>query len=264
LNAQATIGAALGSVAGQTYPNIETIVVDSESTDQTLSIARRHGARILSTTSERAGAKNLGASSAQGEYLLFIDADMVLEATVVQECVDLCKTDRRIAAVVIPERSVGRSFWVKVRDFERSFYAGTDVESARFFRRELVERVHGFDQSVVLFEESTLPQRIEKLGLETRARTKSNILHYEYDFRLAYWLSKKYYYGRTMRHYATRYSYARRQINPHQRSRLFLRRSSQFAGSPVLALGVIILKTLELSAIYFGDIRARYGRMNVC
>ena len=41
--------------------------------------------------------------------------------------------------------------------FERSFYAESLVESARFFRRDLDER-GGFDEGVVFFEESVPPK----------------------------------------------------------------------------------------------------------
>jgi hypothetical protein len=35
------------------------------------------------------------------------------------------------------ERIIGRGFWIKVRDFERSFYDRTVIDAARFLRREI-------------------------------------------------------------------------------------------------------------------------------
>jgi len=49
----------------------------------------------------------------------------------------------------------------------------------------------------VFFEESTLPQKIEALGFNVRARINAEILHHEDDFSLLKWLKKKYYYGKT-------------------------------------------------------------------
>ena len=85
--------------------------------------------------------------NAKGKYVLFIDSDMELTERVVEECVELAERDDKIGGIIIPERSVGDGFWVRVRDFERSFYAGTVIESARFFRRDLALQVGGSYES---------------------------------------------------------------------------------------------------------------------
>jgi len=46
-NAEKTLGLCLEAVKNQTYPNIETIVIDSYSTDKTLDIAKKHGVKIV-------------------------------------------------------------------------------------------------------------------------------------------------------------------------------------------------------------------------
>ena len=38
-------------------------------------------------------------------------------------------------ALYVPERIVGEGFWIKVRDFERSFYTGTVIDAVRFVRK---------------------------------------------------------------------------------------------------------------------------------
>ena len=60
----------------------EVLYVDSRSTDQSVAIARRWGARcyLLSEEKTTAGLGRLiGTKEAQGEYLLFLDADMQLQ-----------------------------------------------------------------------------------------------------------------------------------------------------------------------------------------
>ncbi|ELZ08297.1 family 2 glycosyl transferase [Halovivax asiaticus JCM 14624] len=58
----------------------EIIVVDGESTDETVPIARDHGVTVV-TEPERsiARARNVGARRATGEWLAFVDADTVLD-----------------------------------------------------------------------------------------------------------------------------------------------------------------------------------------
>jgi rSAM/selenodomain-associated transferase 2 len=56
----------------------EVIVVDGGSKDATRQIALEVGARLLSTTLGRASQMNAGAAIAQGEWLLFVHADVLL------------------------------------------------------------------------------------------------------------------------------------------------------------------------------------------
>jgi len=244
-NSEKTLEKCLKSIRRQTYRNLEIIVVDKFSKDRTVEIAKRYGARIIYDEGERTRAKNIGLKKAEGKYVLFVDSDMELSKEVVEECVNFIESDENIGGVIIPERSIGKSFWVKVRDFERSFYVGIEVESARFFRKDLALKVGGFDEDVVFFEESTLPQKIEKLGYNVRARIRAEILHHEENFSLLKWLKKKYYYGKTALNYIKRYEqYGSRQISPLRRFGLFLR-DKRFYSEPLLALGVLVLKSLE-------------------
>ena len=60
----------------------ELIYVDSRSTDDSVSIARAHGARclVLEETNTTAGlGRFAGTQAARGEYLLFLDGDMMLQ-----------------------------------------------------------------------------------------------------------------------------------------------------------------------------------------
>lgn len=241
----------LGSVAHQTYLKIAIVIIDRFSEDETARIAKRHDATLFFLDAERARAKNFGIAQSTGSYTLFIDADMELTERVVEECVTLAERNPEIGGLVIPERSVGTSFWVTVRDFERSFYVGTELESARFFRRDVLDKVGGFDENVVFFEESTLPQKIEKVGYTSTTRINAEILHHEDDFSLLNWLKKKYYYGKTAQKYRHKYTeYGKRQMSMVYRFRLFFK-SKRFYSKPLLAIGIVVLKSLEYCSAGF-------------
>ncbi len=81
-NQSAYIQEAVRSVLSQTYPALQVIVVDDASTDGSLSLLKQYENSItLIHRSENGGAnaaRNLGASMAKGDYLVFLDGDDVL------------------------------------------------------------------------------------------------------------------------------------------------------------------------------------------
>jgi glycosyltransferase involved in cell wall biosynthesis len=79
-NASATIETCLKSVYQQDYPNIEVIIVDDCSTDDTLQKASGFPVRIISNKRNLGAAysRNVGARSAKSEILIFADSDIVI------------------------------------------------------------------------------------------------------------------------------------------------------------------------------------------
>ncbi len=77
-NASRWIAEAIESCLQQTYSNIEIIVVDDGSTDNSLSIIKSYDTRITWQSIPHSGgnyARNLGLKLALGEYIQFLDAD---------------------------------------------------------------------------------------------------------------------------------------------------------------------------------------------
>jgi peptidoglycan/xylan/chitin deacetylase (PgdA/CDA1 family)/protein-L-isoaspartate O-methyltransferase len=80
-NAAYTIAETLQSVCWQTYANLEIIVVDDGSGDETVAIVRQHAAsdaRIRLLQQDNAGvaaARNAGIAAAQADYIALLDAD---------------------------------------------------------------------------------------------------------------------------------------------------------------------------------------------
>jgi glycosyltransferase len=78
-NSASTIGDTLRSVAAQSYPLIEHVVIDGASTDDTLAIVRTHGATVKHLVSEPDDgiydAMNKGLQLATGDFVGFLNAD---------------------------------------------------------------------------------------------------------------------------------------------------------------------------------------------
>ena len=84
----------LGSVGVDTFGNdacnkqlsYEIIVVDDGSLDRTVDIARQHRARVIEVCKRNiAAVRNAGASEAQGQFLIFVDADTQVNHSLISE-----------------------------------------------------------------------------------------------------------------------------------------------------------------------------------
>lgn len=77
-NAGRFIREAIDSILSQTYPNLELIVVNNGSTDETLDIVQSYGDRLFCCSREQRGiapARNMGVEKSSGDFLGFMDAD---------------------------------------------------------------------------------------------------------------------------------------------------------------------------------------------
>ena len=82
-NSERYLAEAIDSVLSQTYQNIECIVVDDGSTDNTPAIVQGYGDRIryiYQENAERSAARNRGIVAATGQYISFLDADDFIDS----------------------------------------------------------------------------------------------------------------------------------------------------------------------------------------
>ncbi|MEM7595767.1 MAG: glycosyltransferase [Cyanobacteria bacterium P01_A01_bin.83] len=101
-NGERYLAAAIDSIFEQTFTDYEIIVVDDGSTDNTSQIARQYGAAVqyLSQTNQGvAASRNLGLSTAKGEYIAFLDQDDVFLPHKLASQVDLLDQDPNLGMV---------------------------------------------------------------------------------------------------------------------------------------------------------------------
>jgi glycosyltransferase involved in cell wall biosynthesis len=233
------------SILAQDYPRdlIEAIVVDNYSPDGTAAIARSLGVQVLEKGPERNAQRQHGASRASGEYIMFIDADMELEPTLVSEGVRLCG-EAGFDAVILPERSVGSGFWAAVRALEKRCYLedSTMETPNRFIKREVYHAVDGYDPLLIVGEDFDLGDRIAEAGYSV-GRTTAFIAHHEV-LTFIQMLRKHYYYGSQMPQYL-RKSRGRGVKRFFILRRAYLRNWREFLRNPLLGGGLVLMKALQ-------------------
>jgi glycosyltransferase involved in cell wall biosynthesis len=77
LNEEKHLEPLLKSITSEKYANKEIIIVDGGSTDRTLEIAKKYGAKTVLETGDKspANARNMGAAATDAELISFFDAD---------------------------------------------------------------------------------------------------------------------------------------------------------------------------------------------
>lgn len=86
-NEERNIGNCLESIRHQIYPKdrLEIMVIDNNSSDKTKEIAYRYTDRIYDFGPERSAQRNFGVKQANGKYIMYLDADMILSEVVLKK-----------------------------------------------------------------------------------------------------------------------------------------------------------------------------------
>jgi glycosyltransferase involved in cell wall biosynthesis len=100
-NAEKYLHEAIESVMGQTYTNIELIVVDDGSTDNSIDIAKSFGDSVILLKQDNKGpypARNRGLRASNGKFIAFLDADDYWRADCLEKLhAALCNSDAVLA-----------------------------------------------------------------------------------------------------------------------------------------------------------------------
>jgi glycosyltransferase involved in cell wall biosynthesis len=249
-NSARTVASCLQSLGSQQYADVETIVVDNGSTDGTGEVADRFADLVFSAGPERSRQRNFGAARATGEFLVFIDSDMIVPTSLADEIAQGFRTNPEVAALVLPERATGTGFWARCRSLEKDIYLGDEnVEAARAFRRSIFAAAGGYDERIHGGgEDWDLPERISAAGGRLD-RIRATVVHDEGRLRLREDLATKLYYGRSFGVYVSKH---RRRATSKVLRLALLRRPGLLVREPVHAAGLFALKLLELLALLAG------------
>lgn len=157
-NSEKTLETCLKSIENQIYKKLEVIVVDSYSKDKTLVIAKKFRAKILQTNWKLLGARYLGFKESNGDFILMLDSDQILEKTAVERA--LKKINDGYDMLCLEERTYYPTTWTqKLFEADRKLVNKLPkihldplegVLLARFYRRKNLEKICN-NISILLF-----------------------------------------------------------------------------------------------------------------
>lgn len=192
----------LKSMRNQTYKNIEIIIVDGHSTDNTLSIAKKYKAKVIQYDPKITKGKmdapyrrNYGVKMSKGKYVWYADADFRPNKKVIENCVALF--EKGYDAVNYPLDTVGTGIWTMAKQLERRCYFGDDtVEVPRFFRKTTWEEIGGLDESLGGGgDDWDMYQKLLDKGYKV-GRINTKVEHMEGEIKIDKLFRKAFMYGR--------------------------------------------------------------------
>lgn len=167
-NAQQYLVECLGNIVNQTLQNIEVILVNDASTDESFTIMkecqRQFPDKICIINSEinlgAGGARNLGIKKARGEYIGFVDSDDLVDITMYEKLYNKAKKEdydvidcgyykqsEDLAMLHVSDEISG----VLNSEKRKELIAGGGYIVSKIFKRELFENEHlRFRKNVIL------------------------------------------------------------------------------------------------------------------
>jgi len=159
---------ALRDATGTLHEPVEIIVADDGSTDRTAEIAREHGAAVVSVQLRNIGAtRNAGARGAAGDLLVFVDADTIVPREVLNAAVAAVREGGAIGGGAAAKPDSDDPAWgPPVLRFASWLMRalGWAAGCFLFVRRDVFERVGGFDERYLVSEEIHLSRAVKRHG----------------------------------------------------------------------------------------------------
>ncbi len=146
--------------------NIEIIVVDGGSSDDTVNIAKTFPAHIVLANSGRAQQMNAGAAIATGDILLFLHGDSRLPAQFIPAISAIMKRPDVIAgafALQIAAPDPGLRWVEKLANWRSRHLQLPYGDQAIFLRTQTFHQLGGFPEQPIM-EDFELVRRLQKLG----------------------------------------------------------------------------------------------------
>ena len=173
-NREKYIKDAIDSCLRQTYNNIEIIVVDDGSQDNSINVIREYKSKVRLITQKNSGvsvARNSGINAAQGDFLVFLDSDDWISDDLI-EChintfnkwdgLDIACADSKAIGSDGIESATNASNWPEMASSPKELFLLTPppFPACEMYRTSTVKSLDGFYNDMRAFADSSLRIRI--------------------------------------------------------------------------------------------------------
>lgn len=179
---------ALESLSSQGFnpEDYEIIVCDDGSTDNTQDIVAGLSLRsrlryFYQPHKSRASARNLGISQAQGDFILFVDDDILAPENLLMEHFKLQNPKKKIIVrgpvIDTPDYEIPRNPKAKVKDYSMAFFCTCNASVSR----RALESLGGFDETFTEYgwEDTELGLRLRARGYKVKFNLNAIVYHYK-------------------------------------------------------------------------------------
>jgi len=170
-NSGKTLRKCFDSIKNQSYKNVEIVIMDSYSKDNTLDLAKEYGAKVVFAP-DLASARKAGSDASTGEYIFIVDSDQILEPNVIGLCVEACESEGFDGCTLF-ERSLitSNTFVERVIAYDKEIFhslhdddpvKGTAIP--RFFRAKYFKQIEFEKNPPITFEHTIIHRKIVEMG----------------------------------------------------------------------------------------------------
>jgi len=206
-NSEKFIKSCLESLKNQSYKNIEIIVVDNNSIDDTKTISANYTDKVYNYGPERVNQVNFGVAKSGGSYVMWKGPGTVVEETFIEQAVKKCEEESYDAIYFNVLTIVDNpNIWQKVRAIERMcYYKEPGMSSAKFCRKSVFLKLGGLDCEIGAIADDLVFQHRLNLGEYKTGFVDANIYYLGEHNSMKIIIRRSLYYGWLMQRYYKKY-----------------------------------------------------------
>ena len=186
-NGSKTLEPSLKAVFNSSFSNFEVIVVDDKSIDNSVKIAKKFPCKIIQQKTNRGAAysRNIGAKTAKGKIILFMDADCIVKKDTITKIVESFKKGYDIVAGTYSNLSFNKNNLFSSYHSLLCYYNYMNSSVALFgtqcaaIKRSLFIKMGGFDISIkgASIEDLKFQYKIQSTKYKHHINMKAQVLH---------------------------------------------------------------------------------------
>ncbi|MFC1747512.1 glycosyltransferase [Pseudomonadota bacterium] len=205
LNEESNIGQTLTSINSfekqSDKHSTEVIVIDNGSTDDTVNIAERLGAKVMiEPEATIAGLRNHGASIAKGDVFIFLDSDVLLTPQWNENIDQVLEKVHESLDIITGSHTVPpeSNNWL-LKYWFSSFAAETESEHVgsahMIMSKNLFEKLNGFNGKLVTAEDYDICYRAKKENVKIINDRNLKVIHEDYPLTVSNFIKREIWHG---------------------------------------------------------------------